>query len=166
MEKDYRHLVLELAEARTEEKERKDAAASEERAAELARRRELLSPLLAVLRDVEKPCGRELFVSCLDYGTSHVHDRPPSVKASSPYAAFTGKVAIDLNPDVPGQAQLYNLTKGFVVAQGKAEDLVPQLVSLVADMVRKRQGTVRDTARAGSIDRRTGGTHVDESFRG
>jgi hypothetical protein len=140
-QKDYGNLIEELATSRETDRRQTAEARQQEQAALLARRRAIIQPALDVLMAAKAKYadgpGPKLYVFNTEYGTAHYYGQLPLVSNIDPYAAFCGGVTVSATED--DKIELRNEKDPSVLyASGGADVVVPTLVSLIADMVRRR----------------------------
>ena len=138
---DYGALIAELAEGREKDRQQAEAVKEQEKAALLAARRKIMQPALDVLVAAKEKyvdgSVRRLFVFNVEYGTAHHYDQLPRVGSEDHYAAFCGGVIVNTTED--GKIELRNeKDKSVVYASGGPDVVIPTLVSIIADMVRRR----------------------------
>ena len=140
-QKDYGNLIAELAAARDADRRQTETAKQQEQAALLAQRRAVIQPAIDVLVAAKKAYadgpGPRLYVFNTEYGTAHYYVQLPRVVNIDPYAAFCAGVTVSATED--GQIELRNeKDRSVLYASGGPDVVVPTLVSLIADMVRRR----------------------------
>ena len=140
-QKDYGALIAELADGRLKDQAVAAKQAEQEKAARLAANREVIQPVLAVLESAKARYEDKLYVFNLEYGTRHYYDHLPHVSARDPYAAFPGGFQVEAGPASTIVLRNYNGNSGRVgdaFLAGTADAVIPEVMSMIADMVRRR----------------------------
>ena len=135
-QKDYGDLIAELADSRTDEVCKALKAAEQEKGKLLAQQRKVLMPVIEVLQAAEKRYPQQLYVFNLDFGLAHYYSRIPQVVTKDHYAAFTDELRVEATPD--NNIKVYSAMSDKIYVCGDPKKVIPTLISLIADMVRRR----------------------------